>query len=133
MAIATTAIPFFCPPGSREEDCVFFVRVQFDARRRYNLELHGELDMSAASTLFDAVVAVPLDLASEVVLDLTEVSFMDSSGIAGILSLAALCSKSDVKLKAISPCARVRRILEVTGLTDNPVFSEDAHPPKSEL
>ena len=82
------------------------------------LRLAGELDLATAPELTEAL----LDFASskgEVYLDLSEVSFLDSSGLRVILALAR--SRGDYgSLVLLAPSASVMRILEIMGIDEHP-------------
>jgi anti-anti-sigma factor len=89
------------------------------------LRLAGELDLAGAPRLTEAL----LDFASsegELHLDLTEVSFLDSSGLRVILALAR--SRVDNgSVVVLDPSAAVRRILEILGIDEHPGI-EIRHP-----
>ncbi len=73
------------------------------------LTLHGEIDMSSAPDL-----ELALDgLGPEVVVDMRDVGFMDSSGIAVLVR-----ASSDGRRIRIHASRPVSRILDVTGLDD---------------
>ena len=82
------------------------------------LRLEGELDLAAAPQLTEAL----LDFASsegEVHLDLSEVSFLDSSGLRVILALAR--SRADIgSVVLLDPSAAVVRIFEIMGIDEHP-------------
>ena len=82
------------------------------------LRLAGELDLATAPGLTEAL----LDFASsegEVYLDLSEVSFLDSSGLRVILALAR--SRGDSRsVVLLDPSAAIMRILEIMGIDEHP-------------
>jgi len=75
--------------------------------------VQGDLDVSNADQL--AAVLDPLlkQQPTRVVFDLTDLRFMDSSGIAVLLRAAAA-----VPVRVTRPSPIVRRVIEATGLTD---------------
>jgi anti-anti-sigma factor len=75
----------------------------------------GEIDLSNARDLMDAIGnAVPSD-ASRVVVDLSETAYVDSAGIAMIFRLAERLSYSRQELRLVVPAdAPIRRVLELT-------------------
>jgi anti-sigma B factor antagonist len=73
--------------------------------------LTGEIDLATAPGVFEAVRA-GLDGPS-LVIDLTDVAFIDSRGLAAVLDLAR---EIDVRLVA-PPGGEPRRVLEITQLT----------------
>lgn len=56
--------------------------------------------------------------ARELVLDLSEVSFIDSTGIGSLVELSHDAADAEAALVIRAPSTRVRRILELTGLAD---------------
>jgi anti-sigma B factor antagonist len=76
--------------------------------------LRGELDLATGEGLADRICAAA---GSRVVLDLSGLTFIDSSGIAELLhTRGRLASKGDEPL-FVNPSPRVGRILELTGLS----------------
>lgn len=76
--------------------------------------LSGEIDLSNIDVLFDKIEPVVAKRAQPVVFDLRELTFMDSSGIALLLRIAAHAQSVRVR----KPSALVRRMIEATGLSD---------------
>jgi anti-sigma B factor antagonist len=73
----------------------------------------GELDAATAPQLTDALSGASLD--SEVVLDLSELTFLDSSGVRVIIELAATRNgNGPVVISEASPA--VVRVFEILGL-----------------
>jgi anti-sigma B factor antagonist len=89
----------------------------------------GELDLVTTPILeraFDAVLRD--DDAEMIVVDLTELSFMDSTGIHLLLRMQAACEDGD-RLRVINGSRPVQRILDVTGVRALlPVISRDDDP-----
>jgi anti-sigma B factor antagonist len=90
---------------------------------RHTLVLIGELDLSSAPAV-QARVAEIVPQAREIVLDLRELSFMDSSGIRAILVSDELCARSRCELALLPGRPNVQRLFEVSGLTDLLPFIE---------
>lgn len=89
----------------------------------------GELDIATAPILEAAFDAVYADASAEmIVLDLTELSFMDSMGIHLLLRMHAAC-KDDDRLRVVGGSRAVVRVLDVTGVRDRlPIISGDRDP-----
>lgn len=89
----------------------------------------GEIDLATAPQLkaaFDAVLRD--DDAEMIVLDLTELSFMDSTGIHVLLGMQAECEGTD-RFRVINGTRAVERILDLTGVRGHlPIISSDADP-----
>jgi anti-anti-sigma factor len=74
----------------------------------------GELDLAVNDALRD--VLGPLD--GRVVVDLRDVTFMDSSSIGVLVGAARRLKTSGGELRLRSPAETPRRVLEITGLGD---------------
>lgn len=85
------------------------------------LHVSGEIDTAVADQLRDAglksVGADPGGLA----IDLSQVTFIDSSGIAALIAINNDRQPPAPGLTLLNPSQPVRRILEITGLT--PAFN----------
>jgi anti-anti-sigma factor len=79
--------------------------------------LSGELDASTASSLYDRLAELEVTDTHHVVLDLAKVTFMDSTGLAVIVTEHKRLSHSEGSLTIFSPPSSVRRLFEITGLT----------------
>ena len=77
--------------------------------------LVGELDLSSAPTLTDALGELEAD--GSIVLDLQELTFIDSSGIHAIF-MQALAREGQLVLA--NPSSEVVRTLEIMGIADHP-------------
>ena len=92
--------------------------ITHDDGRCLTLRLVGELDHAAAQTVMPGIEdAVEEYLPRRCVLDLTGVSFMDSSGIAVILKTDRLLRQTGGALALSGVPGQVRRVLDVAGLT----------------
>jgi anti-sigma B factor antagonist len=76
--------------------------------------LIGEIDISNAETLGASLDRLIDGETSALVVDLTKLEFMDSSGIAMLLRAAARVDTIEIR----NPSSVVRRIIECTGLGD---------------
>jgi anti-anti-sigma factor len=95
---------------------------------RHTLSLRGELDLASAHELMDAVALLCAQGASEAVLDVGGLEFMDSTGLRAILSVEALCEQHRCAFSLTPGPDRihdqVRRLLEITGLLERLPFRE---------
>ena len=74
----------------------------------------GELDMSTAGKLDEAVRAAEATDARRIVVDLSEVTFMDSSGLKLLLEADARAKANSNRLRLIRGPRRVQRVFELT-------------------
>jgi anti-anti-sigma factor len=80
---------------------------------RVTVEVTGEVDMATADAMFQAATR---DRAAGLTLDLRGVSFFDSAAIHALVRLADRYADS----LTVVPSPQVRRVLEITGLIDQP-------------
>ena len=80
-----------------------------------NLDVAGEIDSYSASILTAALERAVTDTDGRILVDLAAVTFIDSSGITALVA-AQSAARGRLQLEMISP--PVRRILDITGLTD---------------
>ena len=78
--------------------------------------VRGEVDMANAAELQAALDAALADGAGVFVVDLTDVSFLDSSGINVLVRTRALLGRADRELVLICPPGSVLRVLEIVRL-----------------
>ena len=78
------------------------------------VSLSGELDSSNAGALDESLAPLAHERSAELIFDLRALRFMDSAGIAVLLGVAA--KVAGVRLR--DPSSAVRRVIELTGLTD---------------
>jgi anti-sigma B factor antagonist len=86
------------------------------------LTVRGELDAYSSPGLEDQVSRLIADQVQEVVLDLSETAFLDSSGLRAILTAQRRLGENHGELKLRRPSEPVTRLLEITGLTDHFTF-----------
>jgi anti-sigma B factor antagonist len=80
--------------------------------------VRGEVDISAVDML-DAVLESAIRAsAGAFVVDLAEVSFLDSSGLATIVRARALLDRHDRPLAVVCPPGPARRIFELTSMEE---------------
>ena len=78
------------------------------------LYLSGELDVTTADQIRSAIDAAVGGDTERLIIDLADLQFMDSSGIALIVSVAQRVREAQVR----NPSAIVRRLIELTGLEE---------------
>jgi anti-anti-sigma factor len=76
-------------------------------------ELEGEFDIETVD-VFEAAVTGRVDGTADVVLDLTSLSFLDSTGVRAMLALAARLDGRPLTLRGAA--ANVRRTLLIAGV-----------------
>jgi anti-sigma B factor antagonist len=92
-------------PGSRE-----------DGARA--LELVGELDVASAPDLQQGLAEIATRGAGPLVVDLSALSFIDSTGLSVLLNAKRRLSRHGRGFAVVCPPGHVRRILEVTRMLE---------------
>ena len=75
----------------------------------------GELDLAGHAPFRDALLGA-CTAGHDVVLDLSRVTFMDSSAVGLIVGAAKRCRESGAQLRIVKPSSAVLRVLRLTGL-----------------
>ncbi len=76
----------------------------------------GELDIATTPELEQALADATADAATEIVLDLRELTFMDSSGLRALAEANKRAGESGVKLSIWRGPRQIERVLEISGL-----------------
>jgi anti-sigma B factor antagonist len=79
------------------------------------VELRGEIGIADAAATWDRVRRTLSHGPRTLVLDLSGVTFMDSTGLGTLLRIANECPSRGIRLAVRSPSLQVRRIMQVTG------------------
>ena len=77
----------------------------------------GEIDIAATPRLSTLLAMVAARPGGRLVLDLSDVTFIDSTALGTILKAAAQLDESGTLLAVVVPDGPVRRLLEMTNLT----------------
>jgi anti-sigma B factor antagonist len=76
----------------------------------------GEIDLATAGQLRDRLIAAVLDADVDVVVDLSGVTFLDSTGLEVLVRTNSRLVSAGRRLVVRDPSQRVRRVLGVSGL-----------------
>ncbi|MFD3698815.1 STAS domain-containing protein [Streptomyces sp. NPDC058646] len=98
------------------DDGAPLVRVE-NGEQRVVVQVGGEMDIDRAPMLWEAVEAVITrpDSPGEVVVDLAELTFCDSSGLNALLQARITAEKHGRRLSLRAPSPQVVHLLELTG------------------
>jgi anti-anti-sigma factor len=80
--------------------------------------LTGELDVSTAGGLYEELARLSRDGVVHVALDLSDLEFIDSTGISVIIAEHKRTASAGGELIILTPHRNVRRVFEVAGLMD---------------
>jgi anti-sigma B factor antagonist len=82
------------------------------------LSAAGEIDSSSAPLLRGEIEAVLAGPVQQLVVDLDEVSFLDSAGLSALASAHRFAADRGVRLRVLASSRAVMRPLQITGLWD---------------
>jgi anti-sigma B factor antagonist len=83
------------------------------------LGLTGEIDLAAVPAVRAAVLALVADPdVGAIIVDLSETTFLDSSGIGELVRSQRLATEAGTRLQVTGARNRVAAVLELTGLVD---------------
>jgi anti-sigma B factor antagonist len=91
---------------------------------RVFLRLKGELDISTAPLLQSTLADVVREPPEEIVLNLADLSYVDSTGLSLFITATKRAHAAGTKLALQDPQESTQRLLEITNLTD--YFDSDA-------
>jgi anti-anti-sigma factor len=91
------------------------IHVQRDAER-VSLLLEGELDMENAATLDEQLLNAEQSPVAEIVLDLSQLRFIDSSGLKSILIATKRSQEDSNRLGVMAGSGDVARLLSLTAI-----------------
>jgi anti-sigma B factor antagonist len=89
----------------------------------------GELDIASVEVLNAAVERACAEGARSITLDLSELSFIDSTGLAAIVLASRMCDRNGLELTLIPGAPSTQRLFEMTGLLDVLPFRADGREP----
>jgi anti-sigma B factor antagonist len=83
---------------------------------RYVITVSGEVDLASSPELDTAIILAIESGSSALVIDLADVSFMDSSGLGVIVRGLKRCREADKDLDLVITNERVLKVFGITGL-----------------
>ncbi|MCW2602419.1 MAG: anti-sigma-factor antagonist [Pseudonocardiales bacterium] len=92
--------------------------IEFDTDGSAMLRFAGEIDVANAGRIPQQVTSALAAPVPGVVLDLADVTFIDSTGIGALIAARNACVAAARTLRLARPSSQVQRMLEMTGLDD---------------
>jgi anti-sigma B factor antagonist len=112
------------PPSSRPPPVGCRIEVRGDGAAHV-IALEGELDLAVADRVDEELTRALRGEAETVVLDLSELTFIDSTGIAMLVAATKRNAENGRRLRIKrSESAGVQRMVELTGLGDRLPFED---------
>lgn len=93
------------------------------------VRLTGELDLAQAPRFTEAALGALRERPSTLEVDLSGLTFLDSTGVRAILEVHQRARGSDSALHLVQGPPRIRRVFELTGLLDRLPFRQDGEVP----
>ena len=89
------------------------------------IEMAGEWDLAARDAARHAIARALAGQPKSVLLDLSRLEFIDSSGLHGTIELARRSAEQNVRLVIIPGDRAVQRVFEIAGLLDHLPFIDE--------
>ena len=83
---------------------------------RYIISVSGEVDLATSSELDKAVIDALESGTSGLIIDLSDLTFIDSSGLGVIVRALKRCRESEIELNLVITNERVLKVFGITGL-----------------
>jgi anti-sigma B factor antagonist len=80
--------------------------------------VHGEVDISVAEALEQALDAAIRESVGAFIVDLSDLDFIESTGLQVLLRARGLLGREDRALAVVCPHGPVRRVFELAGLSE---------------
>jgi anti-anti-sigma factor len=93
---------------------------------RHVLALAGALDVASADQLDGLVRQICAKTSTEVVLDLSRLTFIDSSGMMAILAAGEVCEEHGHAFLLVPGPRNIQRVFQVAGLVEKLPFPPEA-------
>lgn len=97
---------------------------------RHTLVLSGELDLVSARALEAMVLLLCSDGVSGVALDLSKLTFMDSTGLRAVLCVKGVAESHGYEFMLVPGPRNIQRLFELTGLAQVLPFEKPAERPR---
>jgi anti-sigma B factor antagonist len=109
-------------PGERAQLAIQVVV----SHQLHTIILAGELDIATAPELPTVVSAISDNEQRTIVIDLRQLTFIDSSGLQGLLNAHQDCRARGHELRVIPGPENVQRVFELTGVNEMLSFTDAA-------
>lgn len=80
------------------------------------VSVKGEVDLATAPSLKNRLLELVADGVTEIVVDLSDTDFLDSTGLGAVVAAYKRVRAHDGHLRLVATSARVKRVFEITNL-----------------
>jgi anti-sigma B factor antagonist len=102
-----------------------------DSGRQHRLRIVGELDVATGPDEFVRIIATRPEQGDTIELDLTDVTFIDSSGVAMLMKAKSYLEGGGCNLVLTNLSPSAYRLLDMLGLTDTFAVDNDSSTTKT--
>ena len=93
------------------------VNTREDEKKRI-VQLSGEIDVYTVPLLKEALLPISKQKGVEIIIDLTHVDYIDSTGLGVFIGTLKEADKNDSQLKMTGASERISRLFAITGLDE---------------
>ena len=95
----------------------FAIDGEFDSPRM-TLALKGELDLAGAPSLEHSIEALPWSQLAELVFDLAELTFIDSTGLSVLIQASQRAATAGLRFSIVRAPEQPRKLFTIAGVAD---------------
>lgn len=94
----------------------FGIEIANNGANGAQLRVSGEVDMASTGLLVDTIMSLAPDSMHEVIVDLGNMTFIDSTGLSGLVSAHRRLAERQVRLVVINASSRTLELMRITGI-----------------
>ncbi len=102
--------------GKRDRPKITLAEARTGAGTQATIRMEGDLDATAIAAFRDAAFGAIGARPDRLILDLSDVPFVDTAALSGLITVARVASQLRIAI-AVRPAAQLRRVFRITGLT----------------
>jgi anti-anti-sigma factor len=100
------------------------IRTERELEATYVVELYGELDIAGLDFVADELARVEESDAQRILVDLSALEFIDSSGLRVLLEAAARSARDSGRVSFLRPQGAVARVMALTQMDERLPFAD---------
>lgn len=106
-----------------EED--FKIQVDHEKEKVPVIYISGEITSEADEEIINAYDSIPDEKYSRIIIDFAETAYINSAGIATLISLITKASENHGKIEFSGLNSHFRKVMDIVGLTDFVIIHEN--------
>jgi anti-anti-sigma factor len=96
----------------------FKIRVEIDKNPIPVIHIEGEITSEADEDIVNSYASIPQDKKERVLIDFSKTAYINSAGIATLISLISKASENQGKIEFSGLNSHFRKVMDIVGLTD---------------